>query len=180
MSVDINGWIEIRPYAASWHGAIRLDAFAPSNYDMFSCLFGVRPFAPFIPIAASRGLPDDISEAASSNYLEWEEIFGESWIMWSEIQKIDWSEEVLDIRPHRYELTNGDLVFRGKASANDGDNVTEGAAWTESGFVYRVENISRREALDGSREWRLLFQLMESLTRDYGSENVRMVVWFDC
>jgi hypothetical protein len=180
MGVNIHGWVELRPYAASWHGAVRLDAFAPSNYDMFSCLFGVRPFASFIPIASSRGLPTDISEAASSDYLEWEEVFGESWIMWSDIQKIDWSEEVLDTRPRCYELTKGELAFRSKATANDGDNLTEGATWTESGFVYRVENISRRQVLDGSRDWRLLFHLMETIASEYGSENVRLVVWFDC
>lgn len=70
-------------------------------------------------------------------------------------------------------------MLRGKATPRGGDVIEEGRTWEDRGSVYRVERISRREVLNRSREWRLLFDLMARLAQDYGDEHVRLVAWFD-
>jgi len=97
LGTDIHGWVEVRrhyegvtpPHDVQWHGVITISEIIQRNYDMFSCLFGMKPYAQFTSIAPNRGLPGDISEEASDDYLTWEEACGETWISWPEIQAVD-------------------------------------------------------------------------------------------
>ena len=181
MAVGINGWMELRHrprFPERWVGAVKISSLVIGHYDMFSCLFGVPPYAPFEPIAAGRGLPKDLSEEASDEYLTWEDAFGESWITWSEIERIDWSEEVLDGRPHEYRPdASGTLVYAGKSGPREGDPLEEGRTWQRGETTYRVERVARRDVLNAP--WELLFRLMETLAQEYGGDSVRLVVWFD-
>ena len=187
MGKDINGWVEVRrhyerakpPFNVQWHGVITVNSLIDRNYDMFSSLFGVTSsFARFSPVAPDRGLPKDISERASDDYLTWECVTGETWISWLEIQAIDWDEEGMDGRPHEYAPDNtGQLVYVGKAAPGPTDVIEAGNTWQAGESVFIVEKTSRREGL--RRDWQLLFRLMEALAAEYGPDGVRMVVWFD-
>ncbi|MDQ2799891.1 MAG: hypothetical protein M3Y13_09630 [Armatimonadota bacterium] len=186
MGIDIHGWVEVRrhykgaipPHDVQWHGVIAIYQIMQRNYDMFSCLFGIQPYAQFNPVAAGRGLPCDISEEASDDYLTWEEACGETWISWPEIQVIDWDEEALDRRPHEYSLDDsGQLLYTGKSAPLASDIVVEGNTWQIGENVFKAERIARRKAL--SHDWRLLFRLMETLAAEYGNDAVRLAVWFD-
>jgi hypothetical protein len=53
----------------------------------------------------------------------------------------------------------------------------EGQEWEADGKLYRSVRLRRSDALDD--EWRLVFDLMETLARRYGDTDVRLVVWFD-
>jgi hypothetical protein len=53
----------------------------------------------------------------------------------------------------------------------------EGHTWQVDETTYRIERLTRREAL--SPDWSLLFRLMEELAQVYGENRVRLVVWFD-
>jgi len=66
MAIDIDGFIEVRPWATwpdlpseiPWEAAARLDCLnVTPDYDAFGCLFGVMNFAGFRPVAADRGPP---------------------------------------------------------------------------------------------------------------------------
>ena len=60
MGTDICGWVEVK-YGNMWWPIIKIDYLVNRNYDIFGCLFGVRNYANFKPIAPDRGLPEDVS-----------------------------------------------------------------------------------------------------------------------
>ena len=190
MGKDIRGWVEVQRYYKrpippydnynTWYGIITVSDLLNRNYDMFSSLFGGTffSFAQFRPIAADRGLPKDISEQASDDYLTWDCALGETWISWQETQEVDWDEQALDGRPHEYEVNDtGKTVYKGKSAPQAMDIIEEGNSWQVGASLFKIEKVSRRESL--TRDWQLLFRLMRELAADYGDDNVRLVVWFD-
>lgn len=185
MGKDIRGWVEVRrhyegvkpPYNVSWYGVIVIGNLLDRNYDMFGSLFGVTT-SRFTPIAPNRGLPSDISEQATDDYLTWECAMGETWVSWREIQAIAWDEEAVDYRPHEYiPDETGQLFFVSRANPRAADPTEEGSTWQIGASVFRVEKISRNAFLRA--DWRLLFRLMEDCAAEYGEDCVRLVAWFD-
>ncbi|WP_052890913.1 hypothetical protein [Thermogemmatispora carboxidivorans] len=202
MGVDITGWIECRQFfileseTTPWEPAIRLGfLFHDRNYDAFGCLFGVKNYANFRPVAEGRGLPTDVSPEVRAAYERWgDEIFGASWITWAEIKAIDWEEpaELPDARIHCYRRAeDGSLVYEGK-SAWDRDFAEvvghsliegifgactwpEGQEWEIGGKVYRSVRLRRKDA---RASWKATFSVMEALASNYGDDGVRMIVWF--
>src|SRR5450755_2279415 len=62
MGTDITGYIEVKfEWNEYWQAAIDLFWLYEGQYDSFACLFGVRNYAGFRPLAQDRGLPFDIS-----------------------------------------------------------------------------------------------------------------------
>jgi hypothetical protein len=110
MGTDINGWVEGRPDWADeddpWVAIINVGMILGRSYETFRRLFGVRLYEndPIVPLAANRGLPADMSltvqkETAlapgeeSERYLDgWICCHSASWLGWSEIQSLKWSE----------------------------------------------------------------------------------------
>ena len=147
---------------------------------MFSSLFAAAyGSAQFRPVAANRGLPLDISEQASDDYLTWDCVMGETWVSLQEIQKVDWDEQAVDRRPRKYEAnSSGQMVYVGESSDPlPTDMIEEGSSWQVGKTLFKIERASRRKSL--RRDWQLLFRLMGELAADYGDENVRLVIWFD-
>ncbi|GHG31279.1 hypothetical protein [Streptomyces zaomyceticus] len=76
MSTDVSGMIECRPGArlwgvddedTVWEAGIDLFLLNRGNaYDGLACLFGVRNYFGFRPLAEDRGFPDDASEGLRS------------------------------------------------------------------------------------------------------------------
>ena len=174
------------------------------HYDMFGCLFGVKNYANFRPVAPDRGIPEDVSGEVKrrvAEILTWAEpdsadFHSATWISWAEIKAIDWREEGLeaDSRLHRYQRTeDGTLVYEGKSAWSGelaeamGMDLTEAILYKlvlPDGFefelgerVYRAEKLQRKDVLNP--EWMDVFKNMESLAAKYGDELVRLVVWFD-
>jgi hypothetical protein len=196
MGTDINGWVEFR-LADSWYAAIRPGSIVGRDYDAFGCLFGVRNFAHFRPIAPDRGIPADASLMVQHEFKEGERYWhNPTWISWREVREIDIDEpaEQADSRIHWYTRdANGALVFAGKAAwvrdfaEHVGHSIIEGVfgtrtwpegrEWEINGKIYRAERLTRGDALGGA--WETLFRLMDVLADAYGADNVRLVVWFD-
>ncbi|RAQ97019.1 hypothetical protein [Thermogemmatispora tikiterensis] len=202
MGVDITGWIECRQFflleseTTPWQPAISLGfLFHDRNYDAFGCLFGVKNYANFRPVAQGRGLPGDVSPEVQAEYERWsDEAFGTSWISWAEIKAIDWEEpaELPDARIHRYRRAeDGSLIFDGKAGWDKdfaeavGHSLIEGVLgactwpegqeWEIKGKIYRSVRLRRK---DTRASWEVTFSVMEALARHYGDDGVRMIVWF--
>lgn len=205
MSTDINGYIKVglrhRFRGVRWQAAEKLSVMG--HYDMFGCLFGIKNYANFRPLAPERGIPPDASPTVKKAVAEAERIFGrdtpdfyaETWITWAEIKAIDWNEKALapDRRLHRYKRQkDGSLEYAGKSgwSGEWGQefNVTpeqaliDGVFWTEGEreigeHVYRAETLQRKDVL--TVEWVDLFKTLEDLAAKYGDDLVRLVVWFD-
>ncbi|SDK81291.1 hypothetical protein [Streptomyces indicus] len=202
MGTDINGFIECKPHwSDTWTAAIDIEVLVGGrDYDGFGCLFGVRNYAGFRPVAAGRGLPGDVTEAVRQECDSWG---GESpsWIGWDEVLAIDWDEpaERPDARIHEFRRgPDGDWRFVGKASWSrefariaglpeepepgyGGRVWREGTEWTggSGDVLYRAVRMTRREAVRERGDWGRLWQVMEALASLHGEGNVRLVVWFD-
>jgi hypothetical protein len=207
VGVDIDGFIEVRPWASwpdlpdeiDWEPAVRLDClYVTRDYDAFGCLFGIMNYAGFRPVAADRGLPSDAAEETRRAIDSDSGRRGPTWIGWDEIQRIDWNEQAehADTRLHRYER-NGDgrWVFRSKSSwsrdafeaqgipvpppGTPPDVWPDGSVWTKGDVQFRAERLTRREAIPAEGSWRPVWDVMAVLARLHGNENCRLVVWFN-
>ncbi|MDD9379799.1 hypothetical protein M8Z33_24690 [Streptomyces sp. ZAF1911] len=190
MGADIHGFIECRvTYGtideedSSWGAAIDLAfLYGGRNYDAFGCLFGVRNYAGFRPLAQERGLPPDVTDEVRGRYEDAPDLFhSPSWIGWEELVAVDWDEHALtlDARVHeyRYSVERG-LCEVGKSFQNL-DGRSEGDEWVQGGRIMRVERMTRREAVPEDGEWAPVWATMKALADAHGPEHVRLVVWFD-
>jgi hypothetical protein len=193
MGTDIHGWIECYTSDTnpeSWIPVMDLFSLFPGrDYDAFACLFGVKNYVGFRPIAEDRGLPDDVSEKVREEFPVEDGYHSYTWITCREIQEIDWEEEseVTDERIHQY-LRNeqGELIYHSKAAwerdfaervgYNQVDKTLSEQEWDLGDVVYRREKLQRKEILP---IWQDTFQEMERLSHIYGADNVRLIVCFD-
>lgn len=88
MGADIHGWIEAwDKYIPAWQGLMSFEFLVNRNYDIFGCLFGVRNYACFMPVAANRGLPTDISSPIQIDFWSLgDDAHSATWIGWPEIK----------------------------------------------------------------------------------------------
>lgn len=180
MGTDIDGWVEFKDHD-HWYGVVNIHSLIHRHYDMFGCLFGVRNFAGFVPVAEKRGLPSDISFEIKHDPSH-TSAHSHTWIMWEEIRSINWDEpaEMLDQRVHYYQRDeNGEwkLVMKVAEGYPRQIKVDKEQAVEIDAILYKVERMVRRDAL--VYQWEFLFKMMEMLAERYGDDNVRLVVWFD-
>ena len=197
MSTSIYGIIEVRDNGKWRLESSDLDTKGQS-YDAYACLFGIRNYVHFNPIAAERGIPVDCSLRRDDEFLEF--YYNYSWIGYGEIQKIDLTKlndgdneraevhlrlldgTILDCYD-AYKLLIRDCdAYRGidheqyvqirKSVKKDRPIVIEGI-----GELFLKTKMSRGEAIGNVFE--KTFAKMKELADIYGSENVRMVVGFD-
>lgn len=174
------------------------------SYDTFGMLFGVRNYANFDPIAAKRGLPENISDNLQEevDYYDERGLLGgidfhsASYITFDEIEEIEWDEEAenADSRVHVYDDDGnflhkasyvGSLTDEERKRIEKGETVTktmehgDPLSGVEQGDKthYKLEKITRQEALSGA--WERLFDTLRDFAEVYGEENIRLVVWFD-
>ncbi|MFF3137718.1 hypothetical protein [Streptomyces mirabilis] len=208
MGTDISGFVECRAWQlheegedSVWRAAIDLFFLnITRNYDAFGCLFGVRNYANFQPLAMDRGLPVDASEtvrAELDQLAQWpDQAYGTTWITWAEIKEVDWDEpaEKADSRLHQYRQTSDGLRFTGKSAwsprfaqavglpaqvPREAQEWPEGSEWLIGDTLYRSEKLRRRDAVPETGEWKPVWTVMEALASQHGDDNVRLVVWFD-
>lgn len=97
MSTDMVGFVEFEEHPNHWCAGILIDCIVIGHYDAYGCLFGVKNYAEFRPIAANRGIPFNASMPVREDESQQDEhSYGHSWITWAEIQAIDWDEQGLD------------------------------------------------------------------------------------
>ncbi|MBB4986247.1 MULTISPECIES: hypothetical protein [Streptomyces] len=204
MGTDVSGFLEYRASQdgreAAWYGAQDLASLIDvRDYDAFGCLFGVRNYANFRPVAAGRGLPADLSAAVSARFAQLDEWYGgdgfhsTTWITWGEVKAVDWDEpaEKPDGRLHQFRRTPDGLRMTGKASwssefaeavgleMGERREWPEGSEWLVGDTLYRSVTIHRRDAVTATGEWQAVWKAMEALAAQHGDDNVRLVVWFD-
>ncbi|MCB5169129.1 hypothetical protein LG634_30515 [Streptomyces bambusae] len=190
MGADIHGYIECRStYGnldeedSSWHAAIDLILlYGGRNYDAFGCLFGVRNYAGFRPLAEARGLPADVSEEVRRDYESFPDLHhSASWIGWEELAAVDWDEHALTpdnrVRTYRHSPEHG--WYQSGKALRDLAGRSEGDEWTEGDVLMRVGRMTRREAVQEGGEWSPVWATMKALSDVHGPEYVRLVVWFD-
>jgi hypothetical protein len=179
-----------------WSHAIDLVMlYSGRDYDAFACLFGVRNFAGFEPVAADRGIPADASKETrqAANVCE---PFDPTWITWPEIEAIDWDQQATrpDARLHQYARgEDGEWREHGKSEPDrefamhaglslaevDARSRPAGTEWLIGDELYRSEVMLRRDAIPAGGEWEPVWQTMSTLAQIHGADNVRLIVWFD-
>ncbi|MFJ6514178.1 hypothetical protein ACIQMO_20735 [Streptomyces sp. NPDC091406] len=204
MGTDISGCLEYRASEdgreTAWHTVHDLDSLNDTrNYDAFGCLFGVRNYANFRPLAADRGLPADPSAGLSARFArlsDWygaDGFHGTTWITWAQLKAVDWDEpaEKPDSRLHQYRRTPNGLRMTGKSvwSADFAEAVglergedrewPGGSEWLVGDTLYRSVTLRRRDAVTDTGEWQPVWKAMETLAAQHGDDHVRLVVWFD-
>jgi hypothetical protein len=197
MGTDIYGWVEIMLNPGgknkSWSEVISVGVILQRSYDLFGCLFGVKNYAHFAPIAARRGIP------AYPSFLVREAVPKAVWpsyLTLIEAASINLDEYALyaDSRlNHCSRSDSGELTCHGKAfwipqdmppdAMVEEDELGmlsiwhENREWEDGGRLYKSIKLQRRDALN--RDWWTLVALMEVLGKRFGQEHVRLVVWFD-
>ncbi|MEU8763559.1 hypothetical protein [Streptomyces sp. NPDC048659] len=204
MGTDISGFIEYRTSEggkeAAWYVAHDLDSLNDTrNYDAFGCLFGVRNYANFRPLAAHRGLPGDVSAALGARFAQLAEWYGgdgfhgHTWITWGEVKAVDWEEraEKPDKRLHQYHETPQGRRMMGKSgwspafakavglTKGEEREWPEGSEWLVGDVLYRSVVLRRKDAVTATGEWQPVWRAMGDLAERHGDDNVRLVVWFD-
>lgn len=196
MGCDIHGYVEVdkrhRQDDSWWKSAGSLFPFVGRSYDAFGCLFGVRNYSQFDPVAADRGIPHNASRTVTKEYESWGvDAHSASYLTYEEIQDIDWQENA--VAPDaRYSILDenkeptGTKFSLGPASGWS-DIVEENKEAIEAGepvpgpdgenYIQR-RRLTREEALSGAWDW-LLNDYMDLLADRFGEDRVRMVVWFD-
>lgn len=92
MGCDIHGYVEtdVRHYEEDdrwWKPAGHLFPFVGRSYDSFGCLFGVRNYSQFEPIAPNRGIPGDASRTVTDEYESWgPDAHSETYVTYEELQ----------------------------------------------------------------------------------------------
>lgn len=184
MGADIHGWVQVRDtgldeYDIGWRSVIVVGPVVERDYEIFGALFGVRNLSEFEPVAACRGLPDDVAEwvreeaNASAGIAIEPPYHSHTWVTWAELQAVDWEQPVL--LAHAY--SDGERPWGDVRLPKNDPRRVEGGEWVEGNTTYRVRASSLRELIPTG--WQTLFGMMDLLSRQYGSEYVRMVVWFD-
>lgn len=181
MGCDIHGGIEVFD-KGKWHYAHELES--SRNYNMFGFVFGVRNYTEFKPLAHDRGLPDNASailRGQSGDYGV--DGHSHSWITWEELEKADWGEHIQDAWIYHYKNVKGEWVEQGGFMASSAlpneihERCRKGEEVMYEGQLYKCPKITPKDQISG--DWKQDFDLMKDLAKKYGSNHVRMVVWFD-
>ncbi|WP_316754006.1 hypothetical protein [Streptomyces herbicida] len=187
----------------SWHAAIDLTmlGMVTRDYEAFACLFGVRNFSGlWRPVAADRGLPRRVGhDPYRTGFLghcgirhDMADLEGGSG------RRLERAGDPGANRTARYDrasdgtlhLTDPSVRSRAFARASGINTLTtdpssipdlcpEGTVWNTGTTLFRAERDYRRDAVPEDGDWRPVWTVMRTLAAVHGTENVRLVVWFD-
>ena len=165
---DIHGWVEVALEPSDeWAAVISIDVLVERNQSLWGWLF--QSAGTFPSVAPGRGLPSDVSSRIAHEVdilqavSDERQIHSFTWAYWSEIESIDWG-----VAPLEGAHTTATVLI----------GQTPGPADVKPQIVRRDFKV-RRDTLEHAPGWQLLFDLMRRLAERYGSERVRLVVWFE-
>ncbi|MFF4395372.1 hypothetical protein [Streptomyces sp. NPDC001480] len=206
MSTDIHGGIEFRHPGVDtdhydgepWVAAMDLwPLYDQTDYAAFGCLFGVRNYSGFQPLAPDRGLPVDLSSGVRSQLgpgVAAGDLRGASWVSWAELASLD-----LATAPDQFV---GRLTWRTKSPPStlhqqlvsdpwpsqalsavgeppaDLRSATRGVEWSTDEVTCVYEPLTVGAVLGPETHWPHVFAVMKALAGRFGDDGVRLVVAF--
>ncbi|MCX4905837.1 hypothetical protein [Streptomyces sp. NBC_00878] len=207
MSTDIHGGIEFRHPGVGtdyydgepWVAAMDLwPLYDETGYAAFGCLFGVRNYAGFQPLAPDRGLPVDLSSGMRSQLSPWaasDDLRSASWVSWAELASIDpavtpdhfigrltWSTKSLPSTLQQQLVSDSwppealSAVGVPPANLHDAKGRVE---WATDELTCTYEPLTVGAVLGNETHWPHVFAVMKALAGRFGDEGVRLVVAFD-
>ncbi|MEU1032191.1 hypothetical protein ABZ402_26365 [Streptomyces mirabilis] len=206
MSTDIHGGIEFRRPGTGtdgydgepWVAAMDLwPLHDETDYTAFGCLFGMRNYAGFQPLAPGRGLPLDLSTGMRSQLGPWtasDDLHSASWVSWAELASIDptatsdhligrltWRTKSLTPILHHQLVSDTSppeaLSAVGVPPA-DLHGATGRAEWTTDELFCIYEPLMVGAVLGHETHWPHVFAVMKALAGRFGDHGVRLVVAF--
>ncbi|MFD9484112.1 hypothetical protein [Streptomyces sp. NPDC059991] len=207
MSTDIDGGIEFRHPGAGtdyyegepWVCAMDLwPLYDQSDYAAFGCLFGVRNYAGYRPLAAERGLPEDVSSQLRERLQPWVaegHLSSATWILWSEIAALDpatapghytgrltWSSRAKPATLHQQLVPaqwSPELIAAVGRRPEDLDQSDHDTTWISGDLLCQYEPLTAGSILGPRSHWPHVFAVMKALADRFGEDAVRLVVAFD-
>lgn len=163
--------------------------------EALQCLWGVTEAATFDPVAADRGIPEEMSPYGRVFYDSWavgdrHDCFGETHATAAELGAVDWTERaprrrlfVCDpdgekIAPATRWRDEIDLTDAQRQRLDDGKVVRCESPVDDEALYVTYDQLTRRDAL--TNDWDALLDEVDSLADEYGANDVRVTVWFDC
>ncbi|MFD8002219.1 hypothetical protein [Streptomyces mirabilis] len=206
MSTDIHGGIEFRHPGTGtdyydgepWVAAMDLwPLYDETDYAAFGCLFGVRNYAGFQPLAPGRGLPVDLSTGMRSQLgpcTASDDLHSASWVSWAELASIDptatsdhligrltWRTKSLPPILHHQLVSDASppeaLSAVGVPPA-DLHGATGRVEWTTDELFCTYEPLTVGAVLGHETHWPHVFAVMKALAGRFGDDGVRLVVAF--
>lgn len=169
MGCDIHGFLEIRNQDEVWEAKDRIPD--DRDYDWFGILAGVRNYTNTRPIAEPRGIPFGVSDEVKEKIDSWGmDGHSHSWLTYKDISEHDWDYASVDGRKSTIDRKTGEEL--GKASFS--------SRWDTQLDKFEYKHLPRIAKDLVSESWKLFLNNMALLAVRYGSENVRIVFWFDC
>ncbi|MEU7581457.1 hypothetical protein AB0B50_28070 [Streptomyces sp. NPDC041068] len=207
MGTDIHGGIEYRHPAAGtdfyegepWIVAMDLwPLYDEVDYAAFGCLFGVRNDAGYRPLAAGRGLPDDLSSGLREDLELWVakgRLLDATWVSWADLAGLDpqagpdryvgrlsWQQASSPYLQHRRLLPARwpeEVVAMAGPPPPGLDAANRRLEWTVRDVVFRYEPLTAGSILGTGTHWPHVFAVMKALAGRFGDDGVRLVVAFD-
>ncbi|GAB1644236.1 hypothetical protein [Krasilnikovia sp. MM14-A1259] len=215
MGTDIYGAIEVRDLIgataldgsisaaskqeARWMHCMDLYPLYPGgDYSPLGCLFGIRNWNGWEPVAEGRGLPADVSETVGKDYEHDAEIDqavgGSTWVSWPELRDLDMTvtplaRGVLEVNQngsglyHCYRIEDewpADVVAEyGPSLAGESPVSVAYGSWQHGTTTFTYKKVTRNDVLGPGTGWEHVFAVMRTLAERYGEEGVRLVAWFD-
>lgn len=173
----------------SWYEVIDVGSLILRHCDLFGCLFGVDNYGGFIPLFADRGMPHDGSMSLAERMKDrcMSDVVP-SWVLWKELDGVDWSEvaPVRDLRTTECSVADdGTETFitkwvnkRGFEWVREALDRAPEVELRSGNLLFRRVLLRRSDALTDT-DFPLVMRLMECLAERFGDEGVRLVVWFE-
>ncbi|WP_127508126.1 hypothetical protein [Actinoplanes solisilvae] len=206
MGTDIYGVIEVCDPArvaafdyvdGLWVRCMDLYPLYPgSDYSAFGCLFGIRNWNRWEPVAEGRGLPSDVSQVVRTEYEEDARldgaIHGSTWVSWSELRDLDMkagpdargtltiNEESSALwRYYRIDDHWPDEVREEFGPMERPPAETPYGGWQRGKTTFGYTATTRLDVLGPGTGWEHVFAVLRALGQRFGDDGVRLVVWFD-
>ncbi|MEU9366970.1 hypothetical protein AB0D71_20005 [Streptomyces avermitilis] len=206
MSTDIHGGIEFRHPGVDtdyydgepWVAATDLwPLYDETDYAAFGCLFGVRNYAGFQPLAPDRGLPVDLSSGMQhlGSSVVGGGLHSASWVSWAELAAMDlaaepdhfigrltWCTKSLPPTLHQQLVSDSwppEALSAVGVPPADLSGATKRLEWTTGEVSCTYEPLTVGAVLGPETDWQHVFAVMKALADRFGDDGVRLVVAFD-
>ncbi|WP_405924183.1 hypothetical protein [Streptomyces sp. NBC_00035] len=169
-----------------------------TDYAAFGCLFGVRNYAGFQPLAPDRGLPVDLSSGMRSQLgalVAAGDLDSASWVSWAELASLDlatapdpfigrlsWHTKSLPSVRHRQFVSDpwpAEALSVVGVPPEGVHGATGRVEWTTGEVMCAYEPLTVGTVLGPETHWPHVFAVMKALAGRFGDDGVRLVVAFD-